>query len=394
MSVLTVSNLLIDKIKSKNLSHSPPLSLLVKIPFIDDLVGAIVMKAHEKGIINNTIISFISLPSDSKSSPIESNIRRSAFIYSPLLSLQQRVSNQLFHVSDILPTLVNATSLKWPSKDRYFIDGINQWMALNTNVDVRSSIYGDNFYISNNWKLSHGMTSNDIYDTSSNQRDMEGDKSKYDYKTYIKSIASSEIHVILEEIPAREIMLMRNRARVHCNMNDVVENEPLVPIKCSQISPCLFDLLNDPCEMDDKDEVAYDSQRKELTAKLEHFLNFGEINKDFNSQVDQNHDGTDHSNHNHPTADGTDHNGIDPILTPSGGVGAFTTLFLTIFTFIFTFVIIVCFKERCNTQRSVYGDKSKIVFKDESGKTKEDFGVNSSGRISTVSSQIEIRTHL
>lgn len=345
------------------------------------------MKAHEAGIIDNTIISFISLPSDSKSSPIESNIRRSAFIYSPLLSLQQRVSNQLFHVSDILPTLVNATSLKWPSKDRYFVDGINQWMALNTNVDVRSSIYGDNFYISNNWKLSHGMTSNDIYDTSSNQRDMEGDKSKYDYKTYMKSIASSEIHVILEEIPTREIMLMRNRARVHCNMNDDVESEPLVPIKCSQVSPCLFDLLNDPCELDDKDEAAYESQRKELTSKLEHYLNFGEINKDFATQVDSNI-------HNHPAADGTDPNNIDPILTPSGGWGAFTTLGLTIFTFIFTFVIIVCFKERCNTQRSVYGEKSNIVFKDESGKTKEEFGVNSSGRISTVSSQIEIRTHL
>lgn len=344
------------------------------------------MKAHEAGVIDNTIILFISLPSDSKSSPIESNIRRSAFIYSPLLSLQQRVSNQLFHVSDILPTLINATSLKWPSKDRYFIDGINQWMALNTNVDVRSSIYGDNFYISNNWKLSHGMTSNDIYDTSSNQRDMEGDKSKYDYKTYIKSIASSEIHVILEEIPTREIMLMRSRARVHCNMNEDIEDEALVPIKCTQVSPCLFDLLNDPCEFDDKDEAAYDSQRKELTAKLEHFLHFGEINKDFTSQVDQ--------NHNHVSADGTDQNNIDPILTPSGGWGAFTTLGLTIFTFIFTFIIIVCFKERCNTQRSVYGDKSKIVFKDESGKSTEEFGVNSTGRISTVSSQIEIRTHL
>lgn len=81
-----------------------------------------IMKAHEAGIIDNTIVIFVSLPDDSKDiAPVESNIRRSAFIYSPLLSLQQRVSNQLFHVSDILPTLIEAAGLKWHTKDRYGI---------------------------------------------------------------------------------------------------------------------------------------------------------------------------------------------------------------------------------------------------------------------------------
>lgn len=361
------------------------------MPLIDDLVGEIVMKAHKQGVINNTIFLFISLPSDS-SSPIESNVRRSALIYSPLLTLQQRVSNQFFHVSDILPTLVNATNLKWPTKDRYFIDGINQWQALNSNVDVRTTIYDDNFIINNNWKLSYGVTTKtngDISNSSNEQRDMEGDKKKYDFKAYIKSITSSEIHVILEKISTREIMLMRNRARIHCNMNDEQEkgeDESLPSINCSQISPCLFDILNDPCELDDKSEVAYNVKREELKARLEQFLNFGEIVQDLQGIENDHHHNQD--DHHEPE------NGIDPILTPSGGFDAFITLGLTLFTFIFTFIIIVCFKERCNTQRSVYGNKSKVVFKDESGKQKEDFVVDNGGRISTVSSQIEIRTHL
>jgi hypothetical protein len=77
------------------------------------------MKAHESGVIDNTIVIFVSLPDDNNDlPPIESNIRRSAFIYSPMLSMQKRVSNQLFHVSDILPTIVEAAGLKWRTKDR------------------------------------------------------------------------------------------------------------------------------------------------------------------------------------------------------------------------------------------------------------------------------------
>lgn len=78
------------------------------------------MEAHKAGVIDNTIVIFVSLPDDNNElPPIESNIRQSAFIYSPLLILQQRVSNQLFHISDILPTLIEAVGLKWRTKDRY-----------------------------------------------------------------------------------------------------------------------------------------------------------------------------------------------------------------------------------------------------------------------------------
>lgn len=162
---------------------------------------------------------------------------------------------------------------------RYFIDGVNQWKALNKNDDVRASIYGDNFYISNNWKLSFGTTSSDIYDSSSNLV-MEGDKNKYDSETYISALQSAEIHVILDEMPASKIMLMRNRAKVHCNVNeDEADESFILNIKCSRASPCLFDLLNDPCELDDRHEVEYDAKKTELKAKLEKYLEKGEIER-------------------------------------------------------------------------------------------------------------------
>lgn len=98
---------------------------------------------------------------------------------------------------------------------------------------------------------------------------------------------------------------------------------------------------------------------------------------------------SDEAVHTNPHSDHNISDGIDPILTPSGGIDAFITLGLTLFAFIFVFGIIVCFKERCNTRRSVYG--SKVTFKDESGIKKDEF-VASHG-VSTVSSHVE-RTHL
>lgn len=100
----------------------------------------------------------------------------------------------------------------------------------------------------------------------------------FDSNTYIKSLLSAEIHVILGEMPARQIMLMRNRAKVHCNVNeDEADESFLLNIKCTRVSPCLFDLLNDPCELDDKNEASYDLKRNEMKIKLERFLEKGEI---------------------------------------------------------------------------------------------------------------------
>lgn len=334
-------------------------------------------KLHEKDALDNTIIIFLALPpenaSESSMSPIESNIRRVAFVYSKkLLSHQQSVSNQLIHISDILPTLVEAAQLQWHTKDRIFIDGVTQWKVLNDNDEnnARTSIFGDNFYIDNYWKLCYGTSSSIIYDSINNQY-MESvvTDDNYDFNTYVDSITSSDVHELFEDITTNKIMLLRHRAKVHCNRNDI--NDSIVMnIKCSRTSPCLFELQTDPCEFDDMHDHEYDLRRDHMMEVFEKYLNSGVVNvisfrNEYPSDID--------NHHTNSSDEGGEEEGShvigDPILTPSGGIDAFLTLGLALIVFLGLFVIVVCVKERCNSRRSVYIDKppKKVTFKDESG---------------------------
>lgn len=324
--------------------------------------------------MNNTIILFLSLP-DNNESPLEINIRRTAFVYSPLLKLQQRVSNQIIHVIDLLPTLVNASSLKWRTRDKIYIDGINQWQALNENDEERLSVYGDNFYISNYWKLSFGVNgSADSYGSIENQN-MESDKnmSDYDFETYVRSIFASDVHPVLDRLSSQKVMFSRSRASVHCDLKDV--DEAVVRhIKCSRSSPCLFDLLEDPCEFDNKHEHEFDFRRNHMRNIFERYLTGGVLDetsvRSINSLADT------------AAAPIDDDTMVGIILGGSVGAG------------IFIFVVVVCVKENCNRRRSVYHDKSKKN-SDKSLEVKTGNGTSANGRRSadseiSVISRIEI----
>lgn len=312
-------------------------------------------KLYERDILDNTVIVFLSLPTESayelNTSPIEFNIRRVAIIYSKLFSHLQSVSNHLIHVSDILPTLVAAAHLKWHTRDRIFIDGINQWQVLNNNGDnVRTKIFGDHFYIENYTKLSYGAPNALVYDNNINEEMESVDSDNYDFVTYMQSLAASEAHNVLDDITSTRITHMRIRAKVHCNKDNDVDD-----IKCSRLQPCLFDLHNDPCEFDDMHEDEYDLKRNRMIHVFEDYLNNG-IVKDLSAGRTDEH-----------ATNSSDVIG-DPILTPTGGVDAFLTLGLALGIFLLFFIVIVCIKERCNSRRSVYVERKKnVTFKDESG---------------------------
>lgn len=308
----------------------------VKIPFVDEIVASVVTKAHNAGVLNNTIILFLSLP-DKNDSPLEINIRRTAFVYSPLLSLQQRVSNQIMHVIDLLPTLVNATNLKWRTRDQIYVDGTNQWQSLNTNEEERLSVFGDNFYISNFWKLSYGSNSSNVSEYGSiDNEDMESDKdmTAYDFNTYVKSIFASDVHLVLEKLSAEKIMYSRSRATVHCNLRDI-DVAAVKNIKCSRSVPCLFDLLEDPCEFDDKFEREYDLRRNHMMDVFERYLS-GKTAQEVSITND-----------------------IDDPAEAAEKDGAMVGIILgsSVVIGIAIFIIVVCVKEKCNQKRSVYHKK-------------------------------------
>lgn len=308
--------------------------------------------------MNNTIILFLSLP-DNNESPLEINIRRTAFVYSPLLKLQQRVSNQMVHVIDLLPTFVNATNLKWRTRDKIYIDGINQWQALNENDEERLSVYGDNFYINHHWKLSFGINdSADSYGSIENQN-MESDKdmSDYDFETYVKAIFGSDVHPVFQDrLSSQKVMLLRSRAKVHCNLKDV-DGTVVRNIKCSRATPCLFDLLEDPCEFDNKYEQELDFKRDHLRNIFEQYLRSGML-------------------------DETLVRSTDSLTEPSAAEdGTMVGIILggTVFGCIFVFIVVVCVKEKCNSRRSVYHEKVKKVPKGSS-EMKFENGTSFNGR--------------
>jgi hypothetical protein len=326
-----------------------------------------VTKAHKVGVMNNTIIFFLSLP-DNDESPLEIDIRRTAFVYSHSLKLQQRVSNQIIHVIDLLPTLVSALNLKWQAKDRIYVDGINQWHALNTNDEERLEVYGENFYISNYWKLTFGMDDggNTLYGSLKNE-DMESDRdmTRFDFETYVRSIYASEIYSIFPKISPQKIMYLRSRAKVHCNLNDVDESA-VKNIKCSRSNPCLFNLLQDPCEFDNKREPEFTLIRDRMKEKLERYLR-GESIDDISFKSTN----TDAQN---TSEDGT----LVGIILGSA-----------VLAFILVFIIVVCVKEKCNRRRSVYHAKVKKEKKNPSGNLQANLENANENAISVISSNVK-----
>lgn len=115
---------------------------------LDDSVGDVVNSLSEKGILQNTIIVFISdnggMTSGNslnyasnwplrgiKMSPFEGGIRVTGLLWSPKLNGSHHLWNGYMHVSDWVPTLLGAAGINTPSN----VDGKNLWDKINRNSD-------------------------------------------------------------------------------------------------------------------------------------------------------------------------------------------------------------------------------------------------------------------
>lgn len=113
---------------------------------VDDSMGKIVDALGNKNMLQNTIIVFISdngAPTIGetqnwgsnyplrglKNTLFEGGVRTVAFVYSPLLVQAGRVSTDLIHITDWLPTLFSAANGDLGLIDPE-LDGIDQWSSL------------------------------------------------------------------------------------------------------------------------------------------------------------------------------------------------------------------------------------------------------------------------
>lgn len=100
----------------------------------DISVGKIIKALHNKGLLSNSIVVVLSgngAPTEGKhanggsnwplrglkSTLLEGGVRGSAVVYSPLFKYRGIISNELFHITDFLPTLYSAAGNFKSKKD-------------------------------------------------------------------------------------------------------------------------------------------------------------------------------------------------------------------------------------------------------------------------------------
>lgn len=205
---------------------------------LDDSVGDIVKALFEKGILENTIIAFISdnggITSQEsanyasnwplrglKFSPFEGGIRVNGLIWSKNLTNSKHLWKGYMHVSDWTPTILGAAGIEPPSA----IDGINLWDTIKNNEESKRDtiveiddytgysaiIVGDYKLVTGTVLITHSNFQGHIY---------KGILSAP--PSYEDTIKNSTIYSILSHIGIDFKMSdinLRNDIRVSCNKN-------------------------------------------------------------------------------------------------------------------------------------------------------------------------------
>ncbi|XP_046838144.1 arylsulfatase B-like isoform X1 [Vespa crabro] len=262
---------------------------------LDQSVGEVVAALRNRGMLENSIILFISdngAPTIKilsnhgsnyplrgiKETPWEGAVRGVAAIWSPFIKKSKRVSYQLMSIADWLPTLLSAAGLNKSQLGK--IDGLDLWETIAGNqISPRSEIliniddisnyaairYGDFKYITGDtgindeWLGESGKPSEEsgfppVYDPNQILQSKTGIAiaGVITAQEIIESRRSrsvdvkDDINIGFQKmmLTADQLLDLRMKSEIKCN----VREEDM--IKCDALlAPCLFNIVNDPCEM-------------------------------------------------------------------------------------------------------------------------------------------------
>ncbi|KAK5637923.1 hypothetical protein RI129_012218 [Pyrocoelia pectoralis] len=230
---------------------------------LDESVGIIVKALQDKGVLDNTIIIFLSdngAPSTGiydnagsnwplrgeKETVFEGGVRSPAVVYYAKLKNKLPINNRLMHITDLMPTLYAVAGGDVDNLET--MDGINQWDVINEGEgkSVRSSalleideigLYSGLIGYNGHFKLINDsvLESNGYfgYDTG------HENNPPYNVDSVLSSLTNRAINSGLTN---DKIMKIRNELTIRCAHVDV-RSKP-----CDTNNMCLFDLINDPCE--------------------------------------------------------------------------------------------------------------------------------------------------
>lgn len=175
---------------------------------------------------------------------------------------RQRISNQMIHISDWLPTFAKVAGVDVTGQ----IDGKNVWTALSRDLtSPRHEILNHHdsavpymALIKGNYKYISGSTYDGFYDKWLSDTSEPDEENRYFADHYAQMILASDAgqalkqfsftktkHNSTDKITDEEINKLRARAKITCNGYKIPVNNSIE--SCIE-SPCLFDIEDDPCE--------------------------------------------------------------------------------------------------------------------------------------------------
>ncbi|XP_076749579.1 arylsulfatase B [Xylocopa sonorina] len=260
---------------------------------LDESVGHIVHALGEKGMLRDSLILFIT---DNGAAPVgkyknwgsnyplrgtkytlyEGGVRGVAILWSLRLQKVARVSNQLIHMTDWLPTLYGVAGGNL--KDLGEIDGVDQWRVLSEgrgsardklllNIDEVLKTEG---VIYSRFKLLRGSVDNGYYDGYyGNYKEKPESLTAYTYTDdVLRSVVSQSMYLGGPVTQPSTMSRLREEATIHCEVN-VTHYHGYAFTTCN-VTECLFDVVNDPCETKNVAE-AYSRIAKDLNLYLEQY---------------------------------------------------------------------------------------------------------------------------
>ncbi|KAG8239213.1 hypothetical protein J437_LFUL017415 [Ladona fulva] len=257
---------------------------------LDDSVGEVMDALRRKGMLENSIVLFLSDNGGAthgihynrgsnfplrgmKHSPWEGGVRGVAAVWSPLLNKTQRVSNQLIHVTDWLPTFLSAAGVDMSEMTDFY--GVDQWKALSEDSSSpRTEVLHNVDEIDNyaalrrgDWKYINGTTQRGQSDSWYGDSGRGSEEPEYDIEAILGSKSATASYSVrsrrarrgLVRQPLEEslVRMLRSQAEVRCRRNkaDASAAEEEAEVAASSgyacrplVAPCLFNLRDDPCE--------------------------------------------------------------------------------------------------------------------------------------------------